>query len=187
MGWTSYPATHYTKSGAIDRKAECRKYLAWPERHELVADAMVGSTYYAAVRDLRDGSVFAIVALTSIEWGEFGIKEMDEDMGPCAYDCPARILDKLSPTDSEFANAWRERCRANAVKKAGFKALPTGARMMWRATWTCPGLFDEGESVKLEKRQQSSAKGSPYVWHVVGSRSCLRVRDVDFESLEPVA
>ena len=27
MGWTEYLATHYTKSGQIDRKAECDAYF----------------------------------------------------------------------------------------------------------------------------------------------------------------
>ena len=34
-------------------------------------------------------------------------------MGPCEDDCPARILDMLTPTDNENALDWRSRCRAN--------------------------------------------------------------------------
>ena len=45
----------------------------------------------------------------------FGYKDMDESMGPCLYHCPARILDKLSPTQQlyegegplEWARHWR--------------------------------------------------------------------------------
>jgi hypothetical protein len=36
---------------------------------------------------------------------------MDETMGPNGYNAPARVLDKLTPTDSQFANEWREVCR----------------------------------------------------------------------------
>jgi hypothetical protein len=41
---------------------------------------------------------------------------MDETMGPCDHDCPAAILDLLTPTDSEWANAWRQKCRARLAK-----------------------------------------------------------------------
>ncbi len=37
---------------------------------------------------------------------------LTETMGPYNYGCPARILDLLSPTDNEYALAWREKCRA---------------------------------------------------------------------------
>jgi hypothetical protein len=37
-------------------------------------------------------------------------------MGPCDHDCPAAILDLLTPTDSDWANAWRQKCRARLAK-----------------------------------------------------------------------
>jgi hypothetical protein len=44
---------------------------------------------------------------------------MDETMGPVESRCPERILDLLTPTDSEYANEWRARCRAfHAASKA---------------------------------------------------------------------
>lgn len=38
-------------------------------------------------------------------------------MEPCEDHCPASILSLLSPTDSEYANSWRERCRKNIEAK----------------------------------------------------------------------
>lgn len=47
---------------------------------------------------------------------------MDESMGPCESDCPARILNQLSPFKDEskhkYAADWRKRCRANLEKTA---------------------------------------------------------------------
>jgi hypothetical protein len=49
----------------------------------------------------------------------FGYKDMDESMGPNVSNCPESILNLLTPTDSKWANQWRERCRTNLknVKK----------------------------------------------------------------------
>lgn len=74
---------------------------------------------YAAVETIRpDGSreVWAAVFLLDFKPSArdgltFGYKDMDESMGPNANRCPAKILDLLTPTDREYANAWRERCR----------------------------------------------------------------------------
>lgn len=55
MGWTSQNATYY-KNGKVDRKMESDAYfLDGLNRgyYEVVKSAMVGSTYYAAVRALK--------------------------------------------------------------------------------------------------------------------------------------
>ena len=56
MGWTSYHATYYKRNGSIDRKAECDAYfLEGLNRghYEVLKSAVVGSVYYAAVRNLK--------------------------------------------------------------------------------------------------------------------------------------
>lgn len=45
-------------------------------------------------------------------------------MGPCESECPASILNELTDTDSEYAQAWRARCRANLVKRRLRNAKP---------------------------------------------------------------
>jgi uncharacterized protein DUF6927 len=81
--------------------------------------------YYAAVERVEkvsgQCSVSAVVCLVDYNTRDkegyiFGYKDMDETMGPCDHDCPAAILDLLTPTDSEWANAWRQKCRARLVK-----------------------------------------------------------------------
>lgn len=95
---------------------------------EFVGTAMVGSTFYAAVRDLASNEVFALVCLTQRQRGyyNFGYKSMDEGMGPDAAEMPSKILDLLTPTDSDWANEWRSRCRRNAQKAIDAAALQRG-------------------------------------------------------------
>lgn len=60
MGWDYTHATHYTKTGAIDRKAEIDELYTWQNdtrKAEVVRSAMVGSTYYAAIETRRSVSV----------------------------------------------------------------------------------------------------------------------------------
>lgn len=85
MGWDYTHATHYTRTGAIDRKAEIDE-LYTAEQHqkaEVVRSAMVGSTYYAAIKitELSTGETetAAAVALThtnSRDYFNFGVKTM---------------------------------------------------------------------------------------------------------------
>lgn len=76
-------------------------------------------TYYAAVEHVIDGKrqVFAVVCLVRYNKRDkdgyiFGYKDMDETMGPCEAECPASILDLLTPTEAKYAIEWRAKCRA---------------------------------------------------------------------------
>lgn len=115
MGWTSYHATYYDRHGKVDRKKEVES--AFSDGYSVVKSAMVGSVYYGAIRHGDD--VFGLVVLTSTnarDYDNFSYKMMDETDGPYYNRCPKSILDLLTPTDSEFANQWRARCRENLKK-----------------------------------------------------------------------
>lgn len=155
MGWTSYHASFY-KNGKIDRKAECDSIMNCDMvgdkgRYEVLKSAMVGSTYYAAVKKtiFKTGakpekeSVFGVVMLTSVnnkDYLNFSYKDMDESAGPGYYDCPKGILDVLTPTEYEWAKEWRERCYENIKKKKSPDALsnlPIGSEIkftLWDGT-----------------------------------------------------
>ena len=130
MGWTSYHATYYKRNGSIDRKAECDAYfLEGLNRghYEVLKSAVVGSVYYAAVRNLKR-------YVGRDENGNYIYEDAVNEpvMGPCECDCPVSILKLLSPTDSEWALKWRERCRKRAEQKKSPTALsnlPVGARI----------------------------------------------------------
>jgi len=90
--------------------------------YQLLDGATVGGTFYAAIRG-QDGEVFAAVTLT--RWVRdvfnFGTKDMTEHMGPVEARCPDRILDLLTPTTDETANAWRAKCREHNARIASVK------------------------------------------------------------------
>lgn len=89
---------------------------------ELVDISVQGNTAYLALKT-KAGDVMGLVLLLSKYQGEWGYKDVDECMGPCETKCPKRILDKLSPTDSQYANDWRQACydRIKAPKQVGLK------------------------------------------------------------------
>lgn len=89
----------------------------------LRSEVVGGRVYYAAVEMLKPSEprqVFALVCLVDHNPRDpedyvFGYKDMSEDMGPIESDCPAAILDLLTPTTRQYALDWRARCRANAA------------------------------------------------------------------------
>lgn len=66
---------------------------------------------YIAYR-LQD-EVIALVCLvqfTPNSYYNIGYKDMEEAMHPYYYNCPKRILEKLTPTQNTSAQSWREAC-----------------------------------------------------------------------------
>lgn len=137
MGWTSYYVEPTYKNGKpfIDRKAECDNLFNCDMvdnkgKFEVLKSAMVGSTYYAAVKKTTfnpaSEKVFAVIVLTSTnskDYYNFAYKDMDETMGPDESKCPKTILDLLSPTEYEYAKEWRKRCYENLKEKKNPNAL----------------------------------------------------------------
>lgn len=73
-------------------------------------------------KETGNREVYAVVCL--LEYAphnthNFGYKDMHETMEPYSYDAPARILDRLTPTNDPSALAWRAACRANLVRRQG--------------------------------------------------------------------
>lgn len=185
MGWTGIHATHY-KRGGINRKAECDSLfnddMVNRERQvigkfEVLKSTMVGSVYYAAVKRTKfatetepeDSKVFAAVCLTSIDrkdYFNFSYKDMDESCGPCYYDCPKGILDLLSPTENEWVNNWRAKCRENLEKKKDPNALsnlPVGTIIQVTMPFDTK-YFTEGDVVKL--RKDRNGRTNRTAWYV---------------------
>lgn len=77
-----------------------------------------GGVLYVVEEHVRDGetvrraSLFLFSVYADRQWGgsctrEFVVKSEDESMGPYRYDCPKRLLNKLTPTESTYAQEWR--------------------------------------------------------------------------------
>ena len=117
MGWTQLHRyrgySHKEFFGQEFNSSTCGQVLA--------AAGSLHEVYLAYEKP--DGQVFGIVCL--IHWSpkerdgfNFRYKDMTEDMGPCACNCPAKILDLLTdPPSNAWAAEWRARCRANLVQR----------------------------------------------------------------------
>ena len=71
--------------------------------------------YYLALKNRETGIVSALVVLTKRRNGQIACKDIGEECGPYAYDCPKSVFKLLSPTTKEFAVAWREKVKAQLV------------------------------------------------------------------------
>ena len=166
MGWTSYHANYYKKNGTVDRKKEMDAYFLEglnAGMYEVVKSAMVGSTYYAAVKQIQkniknnegeyvrvdipenEQKVYGYVFLTKTDMKDYYniyYKDMSEDMGPYESECPVSIIKLLSQTDHEYALAWRKRCLDNAQNK-NIKNCPVGTIIEFE-NWN-------GETIQLVK------------------------------------
>ena len=125
MGWTttykakSISAKEYIENNLLVWKSQTHNYRV------LDGGVVKFRTYYGAVEktEIKTGerTVFAVVILLNYyrdKYDNFGYKDMSEDMGPCQSECPERILKLLTPTESQYANDWRQRCwdRINSKK-----------------------------------------------------------------------
>ena len=127
MGWD-----YHHEVAPYDRRAICRSNIG--NGYEVVKDAVVGTTYYAAVKSPHDGSVSALIILTQIDrngYCNFGMKWLGEEDGPFKCECPKSVLDALSPTDNESAIEWRRACREKLSerKDTTLKDAPVGTKL----------------------------------------------------------
>lgn len=136
MGWTGHYIGENPKGK--ERLAEVihQEGLNWENetrKCEVVDSALVGSVCYFAIRctckDTGETKVIGTVCLTKFNKGWFYIKCMDETMGPVEDKCPKRIINLLSPTDSEFALNWRKRCLTRNSRQRMLHLLPMGTKI----------------------------------------------------------
>lgn len=102
MGWTSYKQTS-------SKKEEILNYLK-DSRFEVIDIACRGRDNYVATRNIETGQIFAEVVLVETKDGEIYFKNLTEDEGPFYWNCPKRIIDKLTEATSETAKEWRAKC-----------------------------------------------------------------------------
>lgn len=182
MGWTSYGVDVKYKGNKkyIDRKEECDRLfnqdmIGKVGKYEVLRSTVVGAVYYAAVKKTKfatdvepeKSEVFGVVVLTRTNINEtynFSYKDMDETCGPCYYDCPNVILDLLSPTENEYANEWRQKCREKTKLKSlptNLSKLPVGAKIKFLAPFDTQ-TYKKGEEIILWK-EKKMPKGTYWI------------------------
>lgn len=111
MGWDVTP---------ISRGIKTKAYLEWEigrrsnyELVKLVEGTSKGGykPWFAALKK-SDGSVFGVVIVTKRRNGNIAEKWIGEDEGPGEL-APVSFINLLSPTESEWANEWRNKSLAN--------------------------------------------------------------------------
>lgn len=83
-----------------------------------------GRTIYLAWE--QAGQVRAVVVLLFRSKGDWGYRCYTEDEGPYHFDCPQRLLDRLSPPQSEYATQWRQQCRRRRLELQAQEPLKEG-------------------------------------------------------------
>ena len=154
MGWTGL----HRPKGTTDRDFFAAEF---GENFKFLATSSSPTAFYAATENLKTGEIFAAICLKRWSRGDyfnFHYKEMDETCGPNETGAPAKILDLLTPTDSEYANGWREKCRARLAAEAAKPKAKPGDTIRFAK----PIEFTDGSSfteLRLEKR---STFADPY-------------------------
>lgn len=195
MGWTSYNARYY-KNGKIDRKREMDSYFIEGLNegfYEIVKSAMVGSVYYAAIRQLmrcvkadnergydrvaipeNEQRVHGVVMLTQVDMSDYyniAYKDISEDMGPYESKCPVSIIKALSPTTNENALAWRQRC-IDYAKTKGVRNLPIGTIIEFEKY--------DGATVRLIKCAPQYQFKTAW-WKFVNERKYFHKKDIPWD------
>lgn len=102
MGWTSF-----TKNKSI--KEEILDYYK-DSKFKIVDISCQGRESYVATHNTQTGEIFAEVILSEVKDGEIYLKDMAETCMPYYYNCPKRIIDKLTKPCNDKAAEWRQKC-----------------------------------------------------------------------------
>lgn len=133
MSWSHYDLTRPLKE-------ELRRLWTWENEHRAVRALDVAlklNTAYLAIevtdKATGDRRVTAEVALIrhhpargNAFFPQIALKPMSENAGPHASECPPRILERLTETDSEIAQNWRRRCWDNHQRRQLSPGLRAG-------------------------------------------------------------
>lgn len=130
MGWIIYPRPPAYIRGEIDTICtfETDTRSARPIR-----TCVVGSVWYVAVEvSMKPGAtlpddylvddlgrfVFAATIQTRRDRDGWAYRAVEEEAGPTTSQAPRSLIELLSTTTHDWANAWRGRCLANVARRA---------------------------------------------------------------------
>jgi len=130
MGWMIYLRPPASIRDEIDRICtfETDTRSARP-----IKTCLVAKVWYVAVEvtmkagasipddyqvDAQGRFVFAATFQTRRDRDGWAYRAVEEEAGPATSRAPRSLIDLLSPTNREWANAWRARCLTNAARRA---------------------------------------------------------------------
>ena len=120
MGWTySHKPKWQTVQSFLEERFNCvNESGSWKilKCKSSIREAYIALEVIHTGQPRRVVGVVCLLGYDKKSHYNFGYKDMDEGMGPYSYNCPAEILDMLTPTDNEYALKWREKCRETLRK-----------------------------------------------------------------------
>ena len=132
MGWTFFNASG-KPTDILTREFTQTPSDKYPSEFKVLDQSMRGRVWYGVIQSTNPEGikrVYGMVCLWTLRRGEFGYKELGEDMGPYYYDAPLRIvnlLDELSPNPLGLSAKWRQSVRdyhaRMKIKKVAKNAL----------------------------------------------------------------
>ena len=137
MGWL-FPYDTPRKSDIIDDICEDQSREGWVMK--ALKKSCRGNVLYVLHESGKPGETerWIGVYLLAKDDGNWGYKDMDEGMGPYAYDCPISYLDEADPPRNETAKRWREQCREKAKERSS-RRPKTGE--IWKLKDGCSPQF----------------------------------------------
>jgi hypothetical protein len=115
-------------------------------------------------------SILRRKSLSRISW-------VSEPMGPCECDCPDAILDLLIPTDHQYAEEWRARCRDNAAERRARCAKPT-PRAGQTIIFDTPFSFSNGQRLDRFDVVANPRNHRTVLYRAHGSSGLYRISNV---------
>lgn len=148
MGWT------YTDRPKGESVRDFLQEQSLGKGHEILEFALKEfRTAYAAVKTLETGQVWGCVWHVDTKGDRdfnFGWKTVSEDMGPYQQDCPEKILNLLTPTESECAKEWRARCWTNIKARKSKPKAKDGDTIKFSE----PIRFTNGDTIQVFQIQK---------------------------------
>ena len=111
MGWL-FNTKKQTKKEFV---SELLKSLAWGGKIVL-AHKSTRQGLYAVVQDENNTKILVCIMISKSE-GCYGSKDLSECVGPSMNDCPTKFFELVGEAPNEFAESFRERCRARESNK----------------------------------------------------------------------
>ncbi|MBQ3106920.1 MAG: hypothetical protein IJC51_05620, partial [Eggerthellaceae bacterium] len=180
MEWISGgTASHFSKSGDINRREELKEKLATVEFDGvesqlkwLTMPSPSATKAYALFEEKESGSRWAAAVISRT----IGGKQMDyailpEWTNPPYYECGKRIMQMLTPLDPgkcPESEEWRRRCWEEIDRKKSpfsFESLPGGAQVLWKVSGDDFPFLPRGTQVRLVKEKS----GRDWVWRDLAS------------------
>lgn len=177
MGWTSRQQIQSDKEEILSEINCDNEHGKW----EVIDYSQKGNVAYMAVdflnKETGQKKVFACVALIRHFNGEISTKLMDESMGPYSYDCPKRILNKLTEPSNECAANWRQSC---TQKKTNSNVPNIGQKIKLNN----PLKFSDGITRQVFEVIRRGKRGKSYKCQDTGTEVIIRgINQINFEVL----